>query len=449
MTADEIAERLGILAENADVWKPTSEKIENGAAINEADETPIEIKPFPEPNDKCFHGLAGDFVRLIEPHTEADKMALLIQFLAYFGNIIGRSAFYKVEGNSHFTNLFCVLVGDTASGRKGTSFGRVREVFHGLDEHHQKECIVGGLASGEGLLYHVRDACFTTKQNKDTGAFEEILTDAGVSDKRLLVVEGEFANVLRVQGRDGNTLSAYLRNFWDSGTAQSLTKNSPLKTTDAQVSIVGHITKTELLTCLSEVESANGYANRFLWICVRRSKFLPFGSEVNYKDLLCITADISRRIEFAKSLAQIYLSDEAKELWISVYKHLETSRFGFVAKVTQRASPYVLRLACIFAVLDGQSVIGREHLEAALAVWQFCEDSAKYIFGERIGDKNADALLEALRDADNGLTRTEIYTNVFQKNLKVKEIKKAPTNFARIEFDRKPHGVGRKRQKVV
>ena len=95
LTADEIAERLGILAENADAWQPTGEEIEDGAAINEVDETPIEIKPFPEPLEKCFHGLAGDFVRLIEPHTEADKMALLIQFLAYFGNIIGRSAFYQ------------------------------------------------------------------------------------------------------------------------------------------------------------------------------------------------------------------------------------------------------------------------------------------------------------------------------------------------------------------
>ncbi len=241
----------------------------------------------------------------------------------------------------------------------------------------------------------------------------------------MLIVEGEFANVLRVQGREGNTLSAFIRNLWDSGSARSLTKNSPLKTTDAHVSIIGHITKTELLTCLSEVESANGYANRFLWICVRRSKFLPFGSEVNSKDLLCFNAEISRRIEFAKSVKQIYLSDEARDLWASIYEHLETSRFGFVAKVTQRASPYVLRLSCIFAVLDGQDVIGREHLEAALAVWQFCEDSAKYIFGERIGNKNADALLDALREAENGLTRTEIYINVFQRNLNANEIKKA------------------------
>ena len=369
--------------------------------------------------------MAGDYVRFIEPHTEADKVALLIQFLAYFGNIIGRSAFFQVEGNQHYTNLFCVLVGDTASGRKGTSFGRVREVYKDLDAHHQSECIVSGLASGEGLLYHVRDAQYIQKKNTKTGEAEDILADGGVTDKRLLVVEGEFAQVLRVQGREGNSLSAIIRSFWDSGNARNLTKNSPLKTTDAHVSIVGHITKTELINCLSEVESANGYANRFLWICVRRSKFLPFGSNLDGSDLMNINADISSRIRFARDIKEIRFSNAAKELWIAGYRHLETSRFGFVAKVTQRASPYVLRLSCIFAVLDAQTEIRREHLEAALAVWQFCEDSAKYIFGEKIGSKTADTILDALRQTENGLTRTAIHNDIFQKNLNAKEIKAA------------------------
>jgi hypothetical protein len=418
-----VDEMVGLI-ERANAWQP-DESAEAETATGDIDETPIEVKLFPQPNEKCFHGLAGKFVRFIEPHTEADRMAILIQFLVYFGNIIGRSAYFQVEGDRHFTNLFCVLVGDTASGRKGTSFGRVKEIFKDLDETHQKECIVSGLASGEGLLYHVRDAQYVLKKNKDTGELEDILIDAGISDKRLLITEGEFANVLRVQGRDGNTLSALIRNFWDSGNARSLTKNSPLKTTDAHVSIIGHITKTELLACLTEVESANGYANRFLWLYVRRSKLLPLGSKVDYIEFLSINAEISRRIDFARNIEQLDFSDEAKEIWASIYEHLETSRFGFVAKVTQRASPYVLRLSCIFAVLDKKTVIEREHLEAALAVWQYCEDSAKYIFGDSLGNKNADLLLNALREAENGLTRTEIYNDVFQKNVSAKQIRQA------------------------
>lgn len=410
-TIDDI---IGLL-EGAESWHPSGEN-----TFEATEETKIKLLPIPD--EKCFYGLSGDFVRFIEPHTEADRMALLTQFLTYFGNVIGRSAYFQVEGDRHYTNLFCVLVGDTASGRKGTSFGRVKEIFKGLDEPHEKDCLVSGLASGEGLLYHVRDAQYVQKKNKDTGELEEILNDAGVSDKRLLISESEFANVLRVQGREGNTLSAFLRNFWDTGNARGLTKNSPLRTTDAHVSIIGHITKTELLTCLSEVESANGYANRFLWVCVQRSKLLPFGSNIDHKDLLCINAEISRRIEFAKSIEQIHFSDAAKEIWPSAYLRLETSRFGFLGKVTQRASPYVLRLAIIFALLDQSNLIEIEHLEAALSVWQYAEDSARFIFGEKLDNLIADKILKALKETqEKGLTRTEI-RDLFDRNRTKNEI---------------------------
>ena len=383
----------------------------------EFEETETRIKPFPVPNEKCFDGLAGDFVRLIEPHTEASPMALLCQFLVYFGNIIGRSAYMQIEGDKHFTNLFCIVIGNTAQGRKGTSFGRVRQIFKGLDEHHEKNCLVGGLASGEGLLYQVRDPMVTTKKNKETGAFEETVIDSGVSDKRLLVSEGEFAQVLRVQGREGNTLSTYIRNLWDKGTAQSMTKNSSLKTTDALVSIIGHITQAELLLTLSEVESANGYANRFIFFCVQRSKFLPFGGEIPAAHLERLQDRLANAIKFAREKGLMSYSIEASKLWASVYERLETSRFGYLANLTQRASPYVLRLSLIFALLDKSNLIEKYHLESALSVWQYAEDSARYIFGERLDNQTAEKILSALKEGqEKGLTRTEI-RNLFDRHI--------------------------------
>jgi hypothetical protein len=98
-----------------------------------------------------------------------------------------------------------------------------------------------------------------------------------VSDKRLLIVETEFASVLKVNARDGNTLSPILRQAWDSGNLRILTKNSPARATNAHISIIGHITKEELLRFITDTELANGLANRFLWVLVRRSKILPEG----------------------------------------------------------------------------------------------------------------------------------------------------------------------------
>lgn len=93
----------------------------------------------------------------------------------------------------------------------------------------------------------------------------------------MLVVEAEFAAPLRQIERPGNTLSPTLRSFWDTGDVASLTKNSPARTTGSMVSVIGHVTADELKRYLTATETANGFANRYLFAAVRRSKELPFG----------------------------------------------------------------------------------------------------------------------------------------------------------------------------
>src|SRR5207248_9491074 len=109
--------------------------------------------------------------------------------------------------------------------------------------------------------------------------YETVVADPGVEDKRLLVVEPEFANVLKQTERQGNTLSAVLRQAWEAGKLRSLTKNSPAKATDAHVSIVGHITADELRRSLTATESADGSADRFRWFVARRAEALPEGGD--------------------------------------------------------------------------------------------------------------------------------------------------------------------------
>src|SRR5262245_30362818 len=70
----------------------------------------------------------------------------------------------------------------------------------------------------------------------------------------------------------------------------------------------------------------------------------------------------------------------------------------------------------IYAALDNQTQIDIPHLEAALAVWSFCDESATQIFGDLVGDDVADTILQALRAASpNGITRTEI-SGVFSRH---------------------------------
>ena len=251
---------------------------------------------WPRLAEEALYGLPGDIVRAMEPHTEADPAALLVNVLAAFGSAAGRGAHVRVGPDTHHLNLFAVLVGETAKGRKGTSWGYTRNLMHAADASWCVERIMNGLSSGEGLIHAVRD--HVMKKNKKG---EEELEDEGVLDKRLLVLEPEFASILKVASREGNTLSAIIRQGWDGDRLQVMTRNNPIKATGAHLSMLGHVTKDELLRHLTDTEAANGFANRYLWIMVRRSKELPFGGEWSTVDTAVLTRRLKAALEFAAS----------------------------------------------------------------------------------------------------------------------------------------------------
>jgi hypothetical protein len=353
--------------------------------------------------------LAGDIVRVIEPHTEAHPVALLLQLLTAFGNMIGRTAHFKVEGDLHYTNLFAVLVGRTSRARKGTSWSRVRRPLTAADLAWVDSHIQGGLSSGEGLIWEVRDAIVKREPVKERGRItghQEVEVDSGVADKRLLVYEAEFAVVLKSIERQGNILSAILRQAWETGALRTMVKNSPARASDAHISIIGHITVEELTRYLSTTEAASGFGNRFLWACVKRSKLLPEGggpvADGQVRSRLC------EAVEFAKIAGELRRDEEAACLWRDIYGQLSTDRPGLSGAISARAEAQVVRLACIYALLDMSATVRVEHLRAALALWDYCERSVRYIFGDSLGDPMADEILQGLRASPLGLTRDDI-----------------------------------------
>ena len=118
--------------------------------------------------------------------------------------------------------------------------------------------ITHGLSSGEGLIWEIRDPIFGTE--KKTGRSIEV--DPGVDDKRVLVIESEFGNVLRVLTRDGNTLSAVMRLAWDGDDLRTMTKNNPGPGDPIPTSALSATSRHELAKYLSAVEVFNGLGNR-------------------------------------------------------------------------------------------------------------------------------------------------------------------------------------------
>jgi hypothetical protein len=279
--------------------------------------------------------------------------------------------------------------------------------------------IASGLSSGEGLIYHVRDRIERT----DLATGEPELVDEGVTDKRLLVMETELATALGRMARDGNTLSSVLRDIWDHGDLRTLTKNSPLKATGAHLSLVGHITDEELRRLLTDIAMANGFGNRILWVCVRRAQLLPDGAGVEDRLLLPLVQELRAVVAAAARIGRMTRDDETTATWRDVYADLSRERDGLVGALLGRAEAQTLRLSCVYALLDQSPVIRPAHLEAALAVWAYCEASVLYLFGGRLGNPIADALLDALRHSGRR-SRTQI-RDLFGRTTSADQIQEA------------------------
>ncbi len=100
----------------------------------------------------------------------------------------------------------------------------------------------------------------------------------------------------------------------------------------------------------------------------------------------------------------------------------------------------MVRLSILYALLDLSQIVREPHLQAALALWRYCEASAERIFGDALGDPVADELLKALRAARErgGLTRTEI-SDLFKRNQPALRIEAALDSLAQLNLARRDH----------
>ena len=353
---------------------------------------------WPELDRAALHGLAGQVVAAISPHSEADEAGLLFAFLAEVGAIIGPGPHALADSAQHPARLFVNLVGQTAKGRKGSTEANIRRFSAVIDPRFARDRRLNGFGSGESLVDAVRG-------------------DDESTERRLLIIEPEFARVLNVATRDGSVLSPIIRAAWDG---ERLAVRSRARTTvvdGAHIAVVAHISADELRSKLTDTEVAAGFANRFLFVCVRRSKLLPDGG--NLDD--AVVADLSRKVAFVvmqcRKVGILKRTPEAAELWCDLYRQMDQDEpGGLLGAIVARDSAQVLRLSVTYALLDGKNRIDVEHIRAAWAAWTYCRASAAYVFGESLGDVIADTLLRALRSAGKAGMNGTAQRDLFSRN---------------------------------
>jgi len=186
------------------------------------------------------------------------------------------------------------------------------------------------------------------------------------------------------------------REAWDSGNLRVMTKSSPAVATGAHVGIVADITTDELRRELHDTEAVNGFANRFLWLLVRRSKLLAEPPEFGGPAVEALVGELRDALVWARGAARVERDGGAAELWRAMYPDLSADREGLAGSILARAEAHVLRLSLVYALLDRSPVVTAAHLLAAAELWAYAERSARYVFGDATGDPVADTIYQAL-----------------------------------------------------
>ncbi|MCL2124180.1 MAG: DUF6371 domain-containing protein, partial [Desulfovibrionaceae bacterium] len=385
----------------------------------------MHLNEWPQFSFAACPGIVGDFVSLAIRDSEADPAAVCVTFLARFaaevyGHAEGKGPYIHVGETLHPPRLFVVICGSSGKARKGTSLAPVIKLF--TREHCDRDEMAllplparvsgGPLSTGEGLACQVKDESEEERARRRKMNPNAPVRDLG--DKRLMIQDEEFASGLACTKREGNTLSMGLRCFWDSGDYSPLTKNNPIQVKNAHICIITHITMEELAVALTDVQAFNGFGNRFLWICARRSNVISWPEPMPIPEISHLQRELWRLVEKAQKFGLVTMSAGAKALWASVYPELSREHSGLAGCIINRAEAQTVRLALVYALLDGQNTILERHLDAALALWRYAQESALYIFGDRSADPLEAKILEALKQGP--LTATEL-SAVFSRHV--------------------------------
>lgn len=368
------------------------------------------IAMYPKPiGASAYIGFPGDFVRHMMDNdiTEADPNILLVNFLQMARVIIGNSpSLYVTAGLHDRANLFTVNVGDTSTGRKGTSQANIADLYADVDPEFQWR-IRSDVSTGDGIVDKVRDP----KQHPT----DPKKSDPGEPDKRLFIELGEFAAVFAQMRRAGNNISEVLRQAYDGKNLTNSSKTNPQRATRPHIAVQGHITIDELLK-QPEIETilANGFANRFIWLCSKRYKVLPETRQWDRDTKGAFQERLSKVISAARTVQDIVFTPEAKDLYGRIY----TAQANSADPLERRATGNMRRLAMIYSLLDEsqvgstfQRLITVSHLNAAHEIIRYSAESAKFIFSGHKTNGDAERIYNLIAfnmDNNKPTSKTEI-----------------------------------------
>lgn len=403
----------------ADARRNGSTRPRHSAGAPQAKDADPPIGPPAADETAMLYGLAGDVARAAASNSEVNPIAAAAGFLSFLGAMTGREAFYAIGDTWHHPRLFTLHVGRSARAGKGEALRLTKRIVRQIAADHPGllgQVHSGGLSTREGLAKLIHDGYNIGRE-----------TFPPIADKRLWVIEEEFSNVLSQSKREGNTLSAAIRDVWDGGDLKPATKSGCIWASDPHIGIAAAITPMELVSLISARDMSNGFLNRFLLIWAERARDVAHPEPTSPAAIRELAERTAAVIEFAKGdypeatdTRAMHMSHDARAFWEDRYKHLKRPTASeLLNAVLERRAPYAIRLAMLFALADLALVIEEWHLRSAVAWVDYAAASVKFVFADQsraAKDSEAQHMGERICAMPHGATISDIRTECFRKS---------------------------------
>jgi len=335
---------------------------------------------------------------------DAPNSSLLLASCVTMSALVGPKPTLRWRGTNRST-LFGVIVGEANYGRKGAAMRVVDQAFKQVDPL-LGQITKGGIASPEKLIDLLRES--------KTNALGS-----------LLIREMELKTVLSIASREGNHMSAALRQAWDGDRIEShsLARGSSVAE-DYHTAFIAGITPGELGRSLTSDDIANGWANRFLWFYAeprRDGAFDPDADDTMDPTLAKYLADC---IHFARSLGgsmliaprhTMTMTPVAMAQMNAMVARLDVPPVGPIGVLRQRMPAHIVRIGMLSALFRQSAVIDEDDLALGVAMTSYAVESMRAVFGVRVDDDVAQMILGVLAQSPDGWLNTSTLSKLTRK----------------------------------
>jgi hypothetical protein len=362
--------------------------------------------------DDALEGPIGEYIRAVEPLTEASVPAILAGVLAFYSTMIGPWTHHALPGTGSLsTPTPFIVVGASSFARKSTSLDVARVPFEHVNSIDARAAGAlpvpvgmqtgGGIASGPALV--------------------KTLADMPEHDRRLVIVETEFGHVITIMNGRDSTFSQTYRKAFDRRKLSNTTKTAGVDEVpegEYWLGMIGHITEAELKLSLAARDIHSGTVNRMLWFHspafskrVLEAPAIPVPVRERCATMLGLS---SKMPAGAKGSAPMSFSDDALKELSRALDRLEIPFANpVVDSLRARVRTHIFALSMTYARSWARSWVEPEDVRSAVAAVEYSLDTVNFLWGDRSGDDDIDAMLKLIDDEDDGLISGEDMKELF------------------------------------